>query len=1104
MGLNVYCTYEHVVYHFRYVFDKQITGEKMIAVKEIKPLIKHYIERLNKQYQTDQAREHSHRGSLEELIASLIPKNFTITNEPAHIACGAPDYVITDNNKVPVAFIEAKDIGDSDLDGRTVNAEQFNRYKVALNSVIFTDYLDFHLYQKGEFKDSVRIAELKGNKIVSTKNDEKFAALIDVFLTQNNQPITSTTALARYMAHKARFLAKTVEDCFEKDKDNEEQSVWYHLLESFRRALITDLTEEGFADMYAQTIAYGLFVARLNDQSPNNFSRLEACNLIPRTNPFLRSFFQHVGAFDLDQRVEWIVDDLANLFLRVDVEKLEMNYHNKKESDPFFHFYEEFLAEYDPELRKAKGVWYTPQPVVSFIVRSIDQLLISEFGLKRGLADSSKITVKEKTSLQDGRTKDGRKLEATEYHRVQILDPAVGSGTFLVEVLRQIYDKFKNQRGLWNSYVDEHLIQRINGFELLMAPYVIAHLKFSSFLIETGYTKSKHWQRVNIFLTNSLDPHQDEIRDLLMRELNIESKEANAVKENKPIMVMIGNPPYNGSSQNKNDYIDRLMLSYKQEPSKKAGIEKITLKEKQMKWLNDDYVKFIRIAQEYITKGVHSEGLIGFITPHGFIDNPTFRGMRYNLLKTFDKLYILNLHGNAKKKETAPDGSKDENVFDIQQGVAITFFVKTNKKNSQSLGEVYYADLYGLRAEKYEFLNSHSVGDIRYQKADPTLENMYRFDIQDETLRLEWEQMRPINTLFKINNVGLVSARDNLCIQNTSDEVIQVIQKFINLSEEDARETFQLGDDTQNWKVSTAQQDVKDHNNKDGSVNTEHIKKITYRPLDNRYTYYTSTNKGFLCRPCYGIMRHMCSGSNMAIITARQSCEAKGTPWSTAYVSDTISDFHVFRRASANIFPMYQIAEDGSKFENITSEFFGELEKSTRLKHHPLDDVGDVNITEFTTIDVMDYIYAILYAPSYRTKYKPLLDSEFPRIPLPNDGTQFKALVDLGCQLRELHLSKQEGSFDSDVTYPEIGDNVVSQYKHKDDRVYINKSQYFGNVPREAWEFFIGGYQPLEKWLKDRKGQVLSFDEITHYQYMVYAISKTIDLMSQIDQIVEF
>lgn len=1069
----------------------------MIAVKEIKPLIKHYIERLNKQYQTDQAREHSHRGSLEELITSLIPKNFTITNEPAHIACGAPDYVITDNNKAPVAFIEAKDIGDSDLDGRTVHAEQFNRYKNALNSVIFTDYLDFHLYQKGEFKDSVRIAELKGNKIVSTKNDEKFAALIDVFLTQNNQTITSTTALAKYMAHKTRFLAKTVEDCFERDKDNEKSSIWYYFLESFRRALISDLTEEGFADMYAQTIAYGLFVARLNDRSPNNFSRSEACNLIPQTNPLLRSFFQQ-GAFDPDKRVEWIIDDLASLFLRVDIEKLEMNYHNKKESDPFFHFYEEFLAEYDPELRKAKGVWYTPQPIVSFIVRSVDQLLTSEFGLKRGLADSSKITVKEKTSLQDGRTKDGRKLSATECHRVQILDPAVGSGTFLVEVLRQIYDKFKNQRGLWNSYVDEHLIQRINGFELLMAPYVIAHLKFSSFLIETGYTKSKHWQRVNIFLTNSLEPHQDEIRDLFTFGLNLEAREANAVKENKPIMVMVGNPPYNGSSQNKNDYIERLMLAYKQEPNTKPSEERATLKEKNAKWLNDDYVKFIRIAQEYITKGTHNDGLIGFITPHGFIDNPTFRGMRYNLLKTFDKLYILNLHGNAKKKETAPDGSKDENVFDIQQGVAITFFVKTSQKNSQSLGEVYYADLYGLRTEKYEFLNSHSVGDIKYQKANPTLENMYRFDIQDESLRSDWEKMLSVEKIFKLNGVGLRTHKDFLVYQKKREDIESVCLDFNTLDVEQLKAKYQLGDDTTDWSALKAKECISTY-----GLSAELYQQCLTAPFDIAWTYYVPY-KGFMGRPTYKIMKHLLSHQNVAVISSRHGGEAEKSVWSTAFITDALVDLNIFRRGGGNVFPMYQIADDGTKFENITDEFFGELEKATGLKHHALDDASDVADTEFTTLDIMDYIYAILYAPSYRTKYKALLDSEFPRIPLPKNKTQFKALVDLGRQLRELHLSKQEGSFDSDVTYPEIGDNVVSQYKFKDDCVYINKSQYFGNIPKKAWEFFIGGYQPLEKWLKDRKGQVLSFDEITHYQYMVYAISKTIDLMSQIDQIVEF
>ena len=1075
----------------------------MIAVSEITPLIKCYVERLNKQYQTDQAREHSHRGALEDLITALIPNNFTITNEPAHIACGAPDYVITDSNKAPIAFIEAKDIGDSDLDGRAVHAEQFNRYKDALNSIIFTDYLDFHLYQKGEFRESVRIAELKGNKIVSTKNDEKFAALIDVFLTQSNQTITSATALAKYMAHKARFLAKTVEECFERDRNNKKPSKWHLLLKSFRRALISDLTEEGFADMYAQTIAYGLFVARLNDRSPNNFSRIEACNLIPPSNPLLRSFFQTIGSFDIDPRIEWIVDDLANLFSRVDVEKLEMNYHNKNESDPFFHFYEEFLAEYDPELRKAKGVWYTPQPVVSFIVRSVDQLLISEFGLKRGLADSSKITVKEKTTLQDGRTKDGKKLAAVEYHRVQILDPAVGSGTFLVEVLRQIYAKFKNQRGLWTSYVDEHLIQRINGFEVLMAPYVIAHLKFSSFLMETGYTESKHWQRINIFLTNSLEPHQDEIRDLFMYELNQESAEANAVKENKPIMVMLGNPPYNGSSQNKNAYIERLMLDYKQEPNSKESKEKATLNEKNSKWLNDDYVKFIRIAQEYIVKSNHKDGLIGFITPHGFIDNPTFRGMRYNLLRSFDKLYILNLHGNAKKKETTPDGTKDENVFDIQQGVSITFFVRTNKKNDRSLGKVYYADLYGLRSEKYEFLNTHSVKDIQFEEANPSRANMYRFDTQNEDAREMWLKNPCIDQIFKNNSVGIASARDSLCIQNNFESMVNVLNTFVALSPDQAREQFNI-EDSGDWQVVKAQADIRNHADVDGSINCNHIQKLLYRPFDDRYTYYTSTSKGFLCRPRFKTMKHMLDGENLAIITSRQSGEAKDAPWSVAFVTNKISDLHVFRRAGSYVFPVYLIAEDGSKFENITDEFFGELEKATGIKHRTLDDVSELNDAEFTSLDVMDYIYAILYSPSYRTKYRELLDSEFPRIPLPKDKNQFKALVELGRQLRELHLTEYEDSFNSNVSYPEIGDNLVSQYELKDNRVYINKTQYFGNIQKEVWEFFIGGYQPLEKWLKDRKGQVLSFNEITHYQYMVYAISKTIHLMKQIDQIVEF
>ena len=453
----------------------------------------------------------------------------------------------------------------------------------------------------------------------------------------------------------------------------------------------------------------------------------------------------------------------------------------------------------------------------------------------------------------------------------------------------------------------------------------------------------------------------------------------------------------------------------------------------------------------------------------------------------------------SKKKETAPDGSKDENVFDIQQGVAITFFVKTSQKNSQSLGEVYYADLYGLRTEKYEFLNSHSVGDIKYQKANPTLENMYRFDIQDESLRSEWEKMSSVEEIFRLNGVGLRTHKDFLAYQSSENQIRLVIDDFLKLSEEELRGKYNLGDDSRDWKVARAKANVMSYGDE------AHLFRQTLtKPFDSKWTYYTPDSRGFLGYPTYKVLCHMLLQDNVALITSRHGGEAEKSVWSTAFITDALVDLNIFRRGGGNVFPMYQIADDGTKFENITDEFFGELEKATGLKHHALDDASDVADTEFTTLDIMDYIYAILYAPSYRTKYKALLDSEFPRIPLPKNKTQFKALVDLGRQLRELHLSKQEGSFDSDVTYPEIGDNVVSQYKFKDDCVYINKSQYFGNIPKKAWEFFIGGYQPLEKWLKDRKGQVLSFDEITHYQYMVYAISKTIDLMSQIDQIVEF
>lgn len=1095
-GLRRHCTGECVVYHFRYVFAKRTSGEKMNAANEIKPLIKRYIERLNKQYQTDRSREHSHRGSLEELVTSLIPSDFTVTNEPAHIDCGAPDYVITDNNKAPIAFIEAKDIGDTDLDGKATHKEQFDRYKDALSSVIFTDYLDFHLYQKGEFCESVRIAELRGGKIVSTKNDEKFAALMDVFLTQNNQPITSSTALARYMAHKARFLAKTVEECFNRDKGKEKQSKWYLLLESFRRALISDLSAQGFADMYAQTIAYGLFVARLNDRSPNNFSRLEACNLIPSSNPLLRSFFQTIGAFDIDSRIEWIIDDLANLFLRVDVKQLEMNYHNKNESDPFFHFYEEFLAEYDPELRKAKGVWYTPQPVVSFIVKSIDRLLSSEFDILRGLADSSKVTVKRKTTLKDRR---GMKYIDTEYHRVQIFDPAVGSGTFLVEVLKQIYDKFRDQQGLWNSYVDEHLIQRINGFELLMAPYVIAHLKFSSFLKETGYelTGSKHYQRVNIFLTNSLEPYQDEVQGLFMYALNQEAAEANDVKENKPIMVMLGNPPYNASSQNKNSYIERLMIDYKQEPNIKQSKDEATLKEKNAKWLNDDYVKFIRIAQEYITKGKYNDGLIGFITPHGFIDNPTFRGMRYNLLKAFDKLYVLNLHGNAKKNERAPDGSKDENVFDIQQGVAISFFIRKTSvdERSRKLGQVYYADLYGLRKTKYEFLNSKTVLDVDFKKVQ-NLKPHYFFCPKELDSESEYLSSKffGIDEVFGVNSVGFVSARDKLCIQSNQQKLIEVLEHFSTLGTEEAREYYGLKKDVRDWKVANAQNDINKHRLSDGSLDRQLIQSVWYRPFDKKFTFYSGEGRGFICNPRYQVMQHLISHQNLAlclvkVVKASEKYHhvfVSNAPIDSCFVSNKTSEI-------TYAFPLFTYV-NGIQLSNLNPKILKKIDKSYDPDEH--------KAIIALSYKLFYYIYGILHSNRYRSKYESFLKIGFPRIPFPKNSNEFELISGLGEELCKLHLLSNK-DLDHGITYPEQGNNTVENISYNDNKIFINKAQYFRGVSKDAWNFWVGAYQPLQKWLKDRKNQSLNYNDIVHYQSMIIAITRTLEIMKRIDQVIE-
>jgi predicted helicase len=440
----------------------------------------------------------------------------------------------------------------------------------------------------------------------------------------------------------------------------------------------------------------------LNDTSGNAFNRERAAALIPQSNPFLRKFFHYIAGFDLDDRIRWIVDALTDLFNWAAVEELLKEF-GKANQDPFIHFYETFLAEYNPKLRESRGVYYTPLPVVKFIVQAVDDILQKEFNLVKGLADNSKI----KQTIQEA---DGTKKQV-EFHRVQILDPAAGTGTFLAEVINKIYERFIRQKGLWAGYCAEHLIPRLNGFELLMAPYAMAHFKLDMILEQTGYHGDMD-KRIRVYLTNSLEEPESNAPVLLMEKwLSDEAAEANSIKRDTPVMVVIGNPPYSGESANFTK--EEFLRSYKKEP---GGVEK--LNEKNSKWLNDDYVKFIRYGQNFID--THGDGILAFINNHSFLDNPTFRGMRWNLLQTFDKIYILDLHGNAKKKETTPDGSKDENVFDIQQGVSINLFIKTGKKKPGQDAEVFHYDLYGLRAVKYQFLMENSLASVSYQAIKPT------------------------------------------------------------------------------------------------------------------------------------------------------------------------------------------------------------------------------------------------------------------------------------------------------------------------------------------------------------------------------------------------
>ena len=1067
--------------------------------------IESYIDNINQRYKLGNATEHTFRGDLQQLIESLVPE-IRATNEPKRQSCGAPDYILTKKD-IPVGFIEAKDIGDKDLEGKkkSGNKEQFDRYKASLDNLIFTDYMDFHLYNDGEFVTKIAIAEITEKGIVALpQNFASFENLIKDFCTHIGQNIKSSKKLAEMMAGKARLLSDVIEKALTSDETHNEDSTLKEQMLAFKNILIHDITPKGFADVYAQTIAYGMFAARLHDPTLDTFSRQEAAELIPKSNPFLRKLFGYIAGPDIDDRIKWIVDNLTEIFLACNVAEILTNYgKNTKMEDPIIHFYETFLSEYDPKLRKARGVWYTPAPVVSFIVRAVDDILKTEFDLPQGLADSSKTTISLNTQTSDKRSTSGYKKMEQEIHKVQILDPATGTGTFLAEVIKHINKKFKGQEGIWSGYVENHLLPRLNGFELLMASYAMAHLQLDLLLKETGFKATKT-QRTKVYLTNSLEEYHPDTGTLFANWLSSEANEANHIKRDTPVMCIIGNPPYSGESKNKGNWIMNLMEDYKKEP---GGKEK--LKEQNSKFINDDYVKFLRYGQHFIEK--NGSGVLAFINPHGFLDNPTFRGMRWHLLKTYDKIYTIDLHGNAKKKEISPDGSVDVNVFDIEQGVSINFFIKTGKKKANELGKVFHHHLYGKREVKYDFLTENSLKTTPYKVVNYSTPH-YFFLPKDFDEKNKYERGFHLLELFPQTSLGVLSKNDNIAIDFEKNKLKERISNFRTLQEDDLRTFYNIKKDSRDWVLSKAMKDLIDN------YSLNNFKSITYRPFDNRWTFFTGSSKGFFAYSQNRIMRNMVDGKNFALISGRQGQAVGNMQWNLSFITNTISDQNIYYRGGGSVFPLYvnpdnngqhAIEVTAERAPNLNQEIVEEI--ATKLT---LTFTNEKETTEstFAPIDILDYIYAVLHSPIYREKYKEFLKIDFPRVPYPKDKNTFWQLVELGGEIRQIHLLESSKVEDYITTYPKNGSNkITTKIGIKDwklfdkengiGRIWINDEQYFDNIPLVAWEFYIGGYQPAQKWLKDRKERTLEFDDILHYQKIIVALSETDRLMKEIDKI---
>ena len=669
-------------------------------------VIKKFTKKVTRIQESGQDTEHSYRSAIEGLFDDL-GKNVSALNEPRQVDCGAPDLLVK-KDEVVVGHIEAKKIGVDLRRMSSENTKQQIRYREALSNLIYTNCHDWDFYVNGILVDSVSIASFSGKLTFYHSKFNTLENLLMDFISRGNEKITKPKDLAIKMAGKAKLIKNILHQILKNDHqeyrekmDDADITEIYGQFLDVKKNLIKNIEIDDFADIYAETVTHGMVVARLYYKG-KKFTRQNAVESLPQTNPFLRSFFGYIAGPEIDNKIKWIIDDLALMFSACDVDCLMEGFNDETgREDPFLHFYETFLKEYSASDRKIYGVWHTPQPIVEYIVNAVDEVLRSEFGLEAGLADTSKITVDIDIGKDDDKSQ--KITERRNIHRVQILDPAAGTGTFLVEVIRNIVPRVKNEgESLLSSYIDCELMPRLHGMEVRMASYAVCFAKIDMTLRRMGYTPTGKLERMSVYLTDALAEGFAAIKNVGFAPwLTKEAKGARSIKSNLPIMCVIGNPPYLSNTKVPEGFIGEIMKDYKKEPNSSNMLD-----ESNTKWLNDLYVQFIRLSSHFIEK--KGEGIMGLVTNHSYINNTTFRGMRWHMLKTFDYIWILDLHGDSNKREYPPNGKKNENVFDIKQGVAIIIAVKTGEKGDD-LADVMHGDIWGTKKEKFDILRGGGV-----------------------------------------------------------------------------------------------------------------------------------------------------------------------------------------------------------------------------------------------------------------------------------------------------------------------------------------------------------------------------------------------------------